>query len=421
MMGKFGMAAWSRRKVLISLVASILVTLPLVFGACSSGTSTTSTSTVSTTIGTSSSASTTATGEPYKVGAVFAVTGFNSPLGTPEKQTVELLVDQINARGGINGHPLEVVTYDTTSDTTECVKLVKRLIEQDGVVAIIGPSSTGESLALVDTVTKAQIPLISCAASAQIVQPVNERKWVFKTPQSDILAVKEIIKYLNSKSINKVALICDSAGFGSTGHDALVAALPGAGFTIVADEKFGTSDTDMTTQLTKINGAGPQAVICWGTNPGPALVAKNMKQLNMTIPLINSHGIANQKFIELAGDAANGVIFPAGKLLVADQLLDSDPQKAVLESYKTDFETKYGAGTINTFGGHAYDAVSIVVKALSAVGPDKANIRDYIENNIQNFPGTGGMFNMSPTDHNGLSEGAFVMIQIQNGKWAWLK
>jgi branched-chain amino acid transport system substrate-binding protein len=412
MMGRFGMAARSRRKFLASLAVSLLVILPLTMSACSSGTTST---------GTSSAATSTATGEPYKVGAVFAVTGFNSPLGMPEKQTAELLAEQINARGGINGHPLELIVYDTTSDTTECVKLVKRLIEQDGVVAVIGPSSTGESLALVDTVTKAQVPLVSCAASAQIVTPVAERQWIFKTPQSDVLAVKEIIKYLNSNGFKKVGLITDSAGYGSTGHDALVAALPGAGFTIVGDEKFGTSDTDMTTQLTKINGAGPEAVICWGTNPGPAVVAKNMKQLNMTMPLLNSHGIANKKFIELAGDAANGVIFPAGKLLVVDQLPDSDPQKSVLASYKADFEAKYGAGTINTFGGHAYDALSMVVKALGAVGADKTKVRDYIENDIKNFPGTGGMFNMSPQDHNGLAEGAFVMIQIKDGQWTWMK
>ncbi len=361
--------------------------------------------------------------EDYKVGAVFAVTGMNSPLGTPEKQTVEMMVEQINAAGGIDGHKLNVIVYDTTSDVTECVKLVNRLIEQDGVVAVIGPSSTGESLALIDTVTKAEIPLVSCAASATIVKAADGTvpKWVFKTPQSDILAINEITAYLNKIGVKKVGLITDAGGFGSTGRTALVAELPKAGFEIVADEKFGTADTDMTTQLTKIKGSGAEAVICWGTNPGPALIAKNMKQLGMTVPLINSHGIANLKFIELAEDAANGVIFPAGKLLVADQLQDSDPQKAVLLQYKKDFEAKYGAGKTDTFGGHAYDALTMVVKALTAVGADKAKIRDYIENNIKNMPGTGGMFTMSPTEHNGLSQGAFVMIKIVDRKWTWLK
>ncbi len=359
--------------------------------------------------------------ESYKVGAVFAVTGFNAPLGTPERQTVEMMVAQINAKGGINGHPLEVIVYDTGSVTDECVKLTKRLIEQDKVLAVIGPTSTGESLAIIDTMTKAGTPLISCAASAQIVEPVAEKKWVFKTPQSDVLAINEITGYLSGQGINKVALLTDAGGFGSTGRTALLAELPKADFNIVADEKFGTSDTDMTTQLTKIKGTEAQAIICWGTNPGPALIARNLKQLNMTLPIINSHGIANMQFIDLAGDAANGVIFPAGKLLVAEQLSDSDPQKALLVQYKKDFEAKYGAGTTNTFGGHAYDALTMVVEALKKVGPDKAKIRDYIENNIKDFPGTGGVFNMSATDHNGLSKGAFVMIKIVDGKWTWLK
>jgi branched-chain amino acid transport system substrate-binding protein len=359
--------------------------------------------------------------EAYKVGAVFAVTGFNAPLGTPEQQTVDMLVEQINAAGGVNGHPLDVIVYDTKSDTTECVTLVKRLLDQDKVVAVIGPSSTGESLALLDTIKGANTTLVSCAASATIVQPVNERYWVFKTPQSDILAIQEIMGYLHTLGIDKVGLITDAAGFGKTGRDALVVELPKGNITIVGDEKFGTQDTDMTVQLTKIKGTDAEAVICWGTNPGPAIVAKNMKDLNMTIPLIQSHGIANMRFIELAGAAANGVVFPAGKLLVAEQLPATDPQRELLIKYKQDFEAAYGNGTANTFGGHAYDALMMVVGALNSAGPDKAKIRDYIEKNIVNWPGTGGVFNMSPQEHNGLGPGAFVMIKIVDGKWTWLK
>lgn len=360
-------------------------------------------------------------GTPYKIGAIFAVTGANSPLGTPEKQTVEMMVEQINAKGGINGHPLQVVIYDNKSDATEAVTLAKKLIEQDNVLAIIGPSGSTDSVAIVDTVMKAGIPLITCAASDAITKPVSDRKWVFSSPQLSSLAVDRIIDYLSKTTIKKVAILADSNAFGSQGRDALLAALPKVGITISADDKYNTSDTDMTAQLTKIKGTEAQAVICWGTNPAPALIAKNLQQLSMTIHLINSHGIANQAFITLAGDAANGVIFPAGKLLVADQLDDSDPQKALLLQYKKDFEAKYGAGTANTFGGHAYDALNMVVKALTSAGADKAKIRDYLETNIKNFVGTGGVFNISATDHNGLTKDAFVMIKIDKGKWTWLK
>ena len=358
--------------------------------------------------------------EAYKIGAVFAVTGFNSPLGTPEKQTAEMLEEQINNAGGIAGHPVDIIIYDTESDETKCLTAVKRLIEQDKVLAVIGPTATGESLAILDTVTQAGIPLISCAASSTIVEPVGERHWVFKTPQSDKMAVNEIYSYLTDQGITKIALITDSAGFGSTGRGQLITLASEWGITIVADEKFGTQDTDMTSQLTRISGTAAQAIVCWGTNPGPAVIAKNRVDLGLDLPLINSHGIANMKFIELAGDAANGVIFPSGKLLVAEQLLDSDPQKQVLLQYKTDFEAKYGEGTTNTFGGHAYDAIMMLTQAIEEAGADSAGIRDALEN-ITGFAGTGGVFNMSSADHNGLSEGAFVLIEIADGEWTWLQ
>ena len=351
--------------------------------------------------------------ESYKIGALFAVTGFNSPLGTPEKETAKMLEEQINAKGGINGKKLEVIVYDTESDETKAVTLAKKLIEQDKVLAIIGPSSTGESLALVDTVQKAQIPLISAAASAQIVAPKNT--WVFKTPQSDSLVVSELFDHLKAKGLTKVALLTSSGGFGTTGKAALDAAAPKAGIQIVAAETFGDTDTDMSVQLTKIKGSEAQALVVWGTNPGPALISKAAKQLSLGIPIFDSHGIANKKFIELAGDAADGVVFPAGKLLVASELPDSDPQKSVLLDYAKEFQAKYGKPA-DTFGGHAGDALTMVVKAIEKVGPDKAKIRDELES-IKGFIGIGGVFNMSPQDHNGLGKGALAMVKIVNGEW----
>lgn len=351
--------------------------------------------------------------DTYKVGALFAVTGFNSPLGTPEKETAKMLEEQINGKGGIGGKKIEVIAYDTESDETKAVTLAKKLIEQDKVLAIIGPSSTGESMALIDTVEKAQVPLVSAAASGQIVQPV--KKWVFKSPQSDSLAVAELYEYLKTKGLTNVALLTSSGGFGTTGKAALEAVASQSGIKIVIAESFADKDTDMTVQLTKIRGTDAKAVIVWGTNPAPALISKNAKQLGLTIPIFNSHGIANEKFLELAGDAAEGVVFPAGKLLVADTLPESDPQKKVLLDYSRDFKAKYNKAA-DTFGGHAYDSLTMVTRALEKVGPDKAKIRDEIEN-TKGFVGTGGVFNMSPQDHNGLAKGAFAMIRIAGGKW----
>jgi len=359
--------------------------------------------------------------ESYKVGAIVAETGVNSSLGTPERQTLEMMEKQINDDGGINGHKLELIIYDTKSDSNECALLTTRLIEQDEVLAIIGPSSTGESMLIKPTIDENDIPLVSLAAGATIVAaPQNE--WVFKTPQSDVLAVRELYKYIKDvKGFTKIGILTDTGGFGKGGKAFLESEAAGYGITIVANETFDPTGTDMTAQLTNIKSTTAQAFVCWTTSQGAAIVAKNRTDLNMTMPLFCSHGVANMTFINNAAGSANGVIFPAGKLLVADQLDDTDPQKAVLLKYKTDFEAEYSGKTADTFGGHAYDALNLIVEALEEVGPDKAKIRDYIENEITDWPGTGGMFNMSPDDHNGLTEGCFIMVEIKNGEWSWLK
>jgi branched-chain amino acid transport system substrate-binding protein len=354
--------------------------------------------------------------DTYKIGAIFAITGPASPLGTPERDTAVMLEKQINEAGGINGKDVEIIIYDTKTDATEAVTATKRLLEQDEVLLIVGPSTSGESLALIDTMTQAETPLISCAASSKIVEPVSERKWIFKTPQTDVHAVGAIFEYMNGKGISKVAIMTASDGFGQPGREVLLKMAPDAGVAIVADEKFGTKDTSMQVQLTNIKGSDAQAMIVWGTNPGPALISKQANQIGLGIPVYNSHGIANKTFIEVAGDDANGVVFPVGKLLLAEELPDSDPQKQVLLDYKQDFQDEYDR-TADTFGGHAWDAIQLAFIAIEKGGSDKAKIRDELEK-IQDFKGTGGVFNLSPEDHIGLGSDAMMMVQIKNGEWA---
>ena len=357
-----------------------------------------------------------AKGAPYKIGALFAITGPASPLGTPERDTALLMEKQINAAGGIKGRPVKLIIYDTKSNETETVLAAKNLINQ-GVVAIVGPSQTGESLALLDLATRSGIPIISCAAGVKIVQPVN--KWVFKTAQSDVHAIARLVDYMKKKGINKVAVISVSNAFGDSGKAQLRLQCAPAKIKILAEESFGDKDTDMTAQLTRIKGKKPQAVICWGTNPGPAIVAKNMKQLGLKMPLLMSHGIANKTFISLAGDAANGVIFPAGKLIVVDDIANTDPQKKMLLSYRAAFQKQFKREP-DTFGGHAYDAINLVVTALKKVGPDKAKIRAEIEK-TKGMVGIGGVFNFTPQEHNGLNKSAFALVTIKNGDWTLAK
>ena len=355
--------------------------------------------------------------EPYKVGAVFSVTGRASFLGEPEKKTVEMISEAINKVGGINGHRLEVIVYDDESDETKCVLAVKRLIKTDNVPVIIGPSLSGNTMAVIKIANEDHIPLVSCAASNKIVTPVAERKWIFKVPQSDSHAVEKIYDYLLKKGITKIAIMSVSTGFGASGREELLRIAPEVGIEIVADERYGPKDTDITAQLTRIRGTGAQAIVNWSVGPTQVLAVKNWKDLGMTsIPFFQSHGFGSPKNIELAAGAAEGVFCPLGKVNIPLLVPDNDPQKKVIMLYNEAYEKKYHE-PVSSFGGHAWDSLNLVIDALRAVGPDPAKIRDYIENR-KNFVGQHGVFNFSPTDHNGLTKDAFEMVVVKNGTWA---
>ncbi len=354
--------------------------------------------------------------QSYKIGGVFAITGPASFLGEPERNTMLMIVDMVNEQGGINGVPLEAVIEDSVGDETKAVNAVKKLINSDKVLAIIGTTRSGTTMAVIPIVEKAETPLISCAAAETIVNPV--RKWVFKTPQLDRHAADRIYGTMRDRGISRVAVMSATTGFGSAGREQLQNLASKYGMKIVADETYGPKDTDMTAQLTKIKGTNAQAVVNWSIVPAQAIVAKNMRQLGMVIPLYQSHGFGNIKYVEAAGSAAEGIIFPAGRLLAVDTVPDSDPQKKVLVEYKTLYEGKFN-DPVSTFGGHAWDATWILVEALKKAGDDKEGIRKSIEN-TKGFVGTGGIFNFSKTDHCGLGPEAFEMLVVKNGKFVVL-
>ncbi len=352
----------------------------------------------------------------YVVGAFVSASGPNAPLGVPERDTLLMMAEQINKNGGINGHPLKLIIEDDASDNTSAVKAAKKLIDQDKACAIIGGSGTGPSLAVAPIAEASGVTQISMAAGIAITNPV--KKWVFRTAPLDALVVGKLLTYLGANNIKKIAVIYDSNAFGSSGRDQIKLLAPKYKMTIVGEESFASRDTDMTVQLTKIRATGAQAIICWGTNPGPAQVAKNVQQLGITIPLFMGHGIANQTFLDQAGSAANGVVLPAVRLIVADQLAASDPQKKILKEYAAGFAKKFGRQA-DHYGGHAYDALTIIVQALRKVGDDRAKLRDEIEKTTK-LSGIGGVFNYSPEDHNGLTDPC-VMITVVNGKWKLIK
>ena len=357
----------------------------------------------------------------YKVGAVFSVTGGASFLGDPEKKTALMLQEEINKNGGINGRPLELVVYDDEGDSTKCALAVRKLIAQDKVCAIIGPSVSGPSLAVLPEAEKHQIPMVSCAASYKIVTKDPETgeqwRWVFKTPQSDSMAVEAIYAHMKKRGISKIAVMSVTTGFGASGREELLRLASEHGMTIVGDEKYGPKDTDMTAQLTKIKGEVPQAIVNWSIGPTQVVMVRNWKELGMgSIVLYQSHGFGSRKNIELAAGAAEGVFCPLGACNIADVLPADHPQKKVTMDYVKAYTAKYNE-PISSFGGHAWDALSMVAKALEAVGDDKAKIRDYLEN-LTGFVGQHGIFNFSPKDHNGLTKEAFHMVVVKEGDWA---
>ena len=368
-------------------------------------------------VGISAISSIAAATDTIKVGSFLAVTGPASFLGDPELKTLKMYVESINSSGGINGKKVELIHYDTGGKAKEAVKFAKRLIKKDRVDVIVGGSTSGTTLAVIPLAEKNKIPFISLAGSVKIIDPV--KKWVFKMPHTDRMAAAKIFADMKKRGITKVALISGNGGFGKSGRGQSLAIAHNYGISVVADESYGTKDSDMTTQLTKIRNSDAEAILNFGFGSGPAIVTKNVRQLGIKLPLYQSHGVASKKYIELAGSAAEGVRLPAAALLVASSLNDNDPQKKVLVEYKSRFEAKYGS--VSTFGGHAYDGLLVALEAIErANSTDKKKVRDEIEKTT-NFIGTGGIFTMSPSDHLGLGLDAFKMLEIKNGNWTIVK
>jgi branched-chain amino acid transport system substrate-binding protein len=361
------------------------------------------------------------------LGFIPDITGPASSLGVPERDTALMLQAEIDAKGGIKGRPVKLVIYDGESTETKSLLAAKKAIEEDRVAALICCTQSGTSLAIKNAVQTAKVPMVSMAASVKIVEPVKDSLWVFKTPQSDHLIAEVLADYLVSKKITRVAWMNVDNAFGDSGRLEFDWLAKKLGIAIVTNERFGDKDVDMTTQLTKVKGSDAQALVVWAIPPSASVVTKNAKELGLQIPIFQSHGVANKRFIDLAGPAANGVRFPAGKLLTAEGLPDNDKQKKTLVAYAKAFEAKYGPR--NTFGGHGWDAIWLAYRAAEAAGartnPDdlenfRAAIRDELEK-IKEFIGISGVFNMSPRDHNGLDNRAVAMYEIVNGQWQLAK
>jgi branched-chain amino acid transport system substrate-binding protein len=354
--------------------------------------------------------------EPYTLGAVVSESGPGSSLGRPEADSIQLAVDEINKAGGVGGHPLKVTIVDDESNPTSAVNAVRSLIDQK-VVAIIGPSLTQTTLAVVPIVSDAHVPLISLGSSAQIIEPVADRKWIFKVPITDIHMARLIIGSLKRQNLLKVAVIYRDDDYGKTGLTHFEDAGKSAGIDVIDSEAIASTASDATTQLTHIKAASPQAVVAWTTLPSATVIVKGYRELALPYPLYYSDGAATGVFLQQAGDAVNGAYIASLKINVADQLAKDDPQEHLLRHYIDAFDQLYPKDApVSIFGGFGYDSVYLLKAALAKAGSgDPDALRDALEHTT--MLGASGNFRLSATDHNGLAQDSTVLTKIDGGKF----
>jgi branched-chain amino acid transport system substrate-binding protein len=349
--------------------------------------------------------------EPYKIGAVLSITGPASYFGEDERNTLMLLQDQVNAKGGIHGRKIEMVIYDDATDPTKAVTALKRLHEEDKVVAVIGASISGNALALIPFSEKAGVPQLVPAASGKISNPT--KKWVFQFCNTDVQSISRILQFLKAKGIKKIAMLNDSTGYGVSGKEELERQAPGGGFEVTTYETFGPNDTDMTAQLTRIKATGARAVIVWNATPASAIVAKNFKQLGLDALQIQSTAFVSPRLLSLAGDAGDGIILTGYKLPIVDQIPASDPQKKTIVEYRDTYVKRFGKEP-NVFGALVHDAFTALVKVMETAGSDREKIRQALEG-LKGFMGANGTYTTSATDHNGYAVESLQMLVVEKG------
>lgn len=350
-----------------------------------------------------------------RIGAVLSVTGPAAFLGDPELKTLQLYVERVNAAGGVLGRKLALVHYDDGSEAAKANSFGKRLLESDKVDLIIGGTTTGATMAMAALVEKAGVPFISLAGGVVVIEPL--KKWVFKTPHTDRMAAEKVFTDMKARGLSKVGLLSETSGFGQSGRKETLAVAGKYAIEIVADETYGPKDADMTAQLTKIRATpGVQALFVFGLGQGPAVVTRNVAQLGLKLPHYQSHGVASDEYVKLAGAAADGVRLPSPALLIAGTLPASDAQKAVVSGYQKAYRERFKEDP-STFGGYAYDALMLALGAIErAGGTEGERLRSAIEQ-TRGHMGVTGQFNLSASDHMGLDLSAFRMLEVREGAW----
>ncbi len=362
------------------------------------------------------------TADPIVVGGLFAQSGPAAVVGTPSKLVAEMTVKQINDMGGILGRPLKLIAYDTESSPEVALRQARQLVEGDHVLAIIGPTSTGEGLAVKKYTEEKHVPAIMTVGGDAVIAggKFGPYAWTFKTPQRTSTAVEKIYEYLKGKNISKIAVMASKDAFGQDGLTDLKDMAGKYGIEIIAEETFDPKGTDFSAQAFKLQAAKPQAVVVWTIGPAGAVAAKNFAALPGERPLlIQCHGQPGPSYLELAGEAAGGTVMPGTKLMAPESLPDEDPQKLVIEAFIKSYndsgiQEKF---PLNTHSGYAYDALTLLRAGLDKAGKaDPTALRDALEK-LQGVVGVSGVFNLSRDDHNGLGTDSLIMLIVDSGRF----
>ncbi len=357
------------------------------------------------------------------VGVTVSATGPAASLGIPEKNTIDLLPKNIG------GQKVNYIVLDDASDTTTAVKNAKKLISENKVDVIIGSTTTPNSLAMVDVAAEGETPMIAMAASARIVEPMDaKRKWIFKTPQNDAQMSTAILEHMTNNNVKTVAYIGFSDAYGEGWWNEFSKLAEVRKIKLVGNERFNRTDTSVTGQVLKIIAAKPDAVLIGGAGTPAALPQKSLKEKGYKGAIYQTHGVANNDFLRVCGKDCEGTVLPVGPILVANQLPNDNPVKKSALDYVNKYEAVHGAGSISSFGGHAWDAAMLLSSAaplaLKKAQPGtkefRAALRDALEN-TKNVAASHGVFNMSPEDHLGLDQRARVMVRVENGSWKLIK
>ena len=358
------------------------------------------------------------------VGVTLSATGPAASLGIPEKNTFELIGEPV-----IAGQKVHFIILDDKSDTTEAVKNTRKLISEDKVDVIIGSTVTPNSLAMRDVVAEAEVPMISMAASAQIIAPNDPKThWVFKTPQNDSLMADAIAVHMRAGGVRTMGFIGFADAYGDSWLNEMRRSAQTAGIQIVAEEKYNRNDTSVTGQVLKLLAAHPDAILIAGSGTPAATPHKDLVARGYKGRIYQTHGVANADFLRVVGADGNGAFLPAGPLLVVEQLPESNAVKKSAAEYVTRYESKYGPGSRTTFGGHAWDAYILLQRAIPEAlrrgQPGTQAFRNALRDALENaheVAASNGVFNITPGDHNGMDNRARVMVKIDNGKWLLVK